>query len=185
MPADNPWVGEPGALKSTWTVGHRNPQGIAFNWTTGALWESEHGPRGGDEINILRSGLNYGWPLVSLGVDYDGLPIRYAEEYGIEFDPADLEPTLIDWTPSPGLSSIVFYRGDAFPHWRDHLLVATLTKNDLYRLVVDESGARHTEALIQGLGRFRDIELGPSGEVLVLLEHRAGSLIVRLEPADQ
>ncbi|MCE2390174.1 MAG: PQQ-dependent sugar dehydrogenase [Proteobacteria bacterium] len=184
VPADNPWIDEPGALPSTYTLGHRNPQGLAYNWTTGALWESEHGPRGGDEINILRAGLNYGWPLASLGVDYDGLPIRYAEKYGIEFDPAALEPTFFDWTPSPGLSSIVFYRGDSFPRWRDQLLVATLKKTDLYRVVLDENGVRHTETLIQGLGRFRDVEIGPSGEVLVLIEHRAGSLIVRLDPAD-
>ncbi|MCH2170297.1 PQQ-dependent sugar dehydrogenase [Myxococcota bacterium] len=181
-PVDNPWVDEPGAMKSAFTLGHRNPQGLAFDHSTGRLWESEHGPRGGDEANLIRSGLNYGWPLVSLGVDYDGRPIRYAEKYGIEFDPADLEPTTVDWTPSPGVSSIVFYRGEAFPRWQNHMLVATLKQNELWRVVIDESGAQHTEVLIRGLGRFRDVEVDPQGDVLVLLEHRAGSQIVRLEP---
>jgi glucose/arabinose dehydrogenase len=183
VPEDNPFVEVAGALASTYTLGHRNPQGIAFDATRRVMWSSEHGPRGGDEGNIVRAGANYGWPLVSLGVDYDGRPIRYAQEYGIEFDPADLTPATIDWTPSPGVSSIVFYRGDAFPQWRDQMIVATLGGNDLWRVVVDENGALHSETLLQDLGRFRDVEVGPSGELVVLLEHRAGSQIVRIEPA--
>ena len=130
-----------------------------------------------------RSGRNYGWPLVSLGVDYDGRPIHYAEEYGIAFDPAELEPPEIDWTPSPGVSSIVFYRGEAFPKWQDQLIVCTLGGNDLIRVVVDENEALAFETLIRDLGRFRDIEVGPSGELVLLLEHSAGSQIVRLQPA--
>ncbi len=183
-PADNPFVGKPGALASVYTLGHRNPQGLDFDPHTRLMWSSEHGPRGGDEGNIIRAGLNYGWPLVSLGVDYDGRPISYAKKYGLEFDPADLEPAKIDWTPSPGVSSIVFYRGKGFPKWQNHLLVATLGRNDLWRLVVDESGEQHTETLIEGLGRFRDIEVGPAGEVVILLEHRSGSQIIRIEPVD-
>ena len=85
---------------------------------TRLLWSSEHGPRGGDEGNIIRAGHNYGWPLASLGVDYDGRPLRYAAQYGIEFDPANLTPATIDFTPSPGVGAIVFYRGQAFPKWR-------------------------------------------------------------------
>lgn len=183
VPTDNPWVDTPGAMPSAFTLGHRNPQGLDFDLRTRTMWSSEHGPRGGDEGNLIRAGRNYGWPLVSLGVDYDGRPIKYAKEYGIEFDPAELEPAKIDWTPSPGVSSIVFYRGDAFPKWRDHLIVATLGGNDLWRVVVDESGARHSETLLEDLGRFRDVEVGPNGELVVLIEHRAGSRIVRIEPA--
>ncbi len=184
IPADNPFVNEPGALPEIWTLGHRNAQGLGFDISTGRLWSSEHGPRGGDEGNLILPGRNYGWPLASLGVDYDGRPIHYAEEYGIEFDPADLTPTLIDWTPSPGVSSIVFYRGEQFPRWQDHMIVATLGRNDLWRYVVDENGARERETLIRGLGRFRDVEVGPDGELVVLLEHRAGSQILRIEATD-
>lgn len=181
-PADNPFVGVPHALPSVYTLGHRNPQGLAFDSRLGTMWSSEHGPRGGDEGNIIRPGLNYGWPLVSLGVDYDGRPIPYAKKYGIEFDPADLEPPEIDWTPSPGVSSIVFYRGEAFPMWRDQLIVCTLGGNDLLRIVVDESGAGSSETLIDDLGRFRDVEIGSAGELVLLLEHSSGSQILRLEP---
>jgi len=184
LPADNPFVDVPGALPSVYTLGHRNPQGLAFDTRRGRMWSSEHGPRGGDEGNIIEAGRNYGWPLVSLGVDYDGRPIHYAEEYGIEYDPAELEPPEIDWTPSPGVSSIVFYRGDAFPRWQDQLIVCTLGGNDLIRVVVDENEALVFETLIRDLGRFRDVEVGPSGELVLLLEHSAGSQIIRLEPAD-
>lgn len=185
VPADNPFVNVPGALPGIYTLGHRNPQGIDFDRSTGLMWSSEHGPRGGDEGNIIRAGLNYGWPLVSLGVDYDGRPIPYAKKYGIEFDPADLEPPVIDWTPSPGVSSIVFYEGTAFPAWRGSMIVATLAKNDLWRYVVSEEGVVETETLIRGLGRFRDVEMDPDGNLLVLLEHRTGSRILRIFPASQ
>ena len=183
-PKDNPFVDVPGALPSIWTLGHRNAQGLDFDTSSGRLWSSEHGPRGGDEGNLILRGRNYGWPLVSLGVDYDGRPIHYAKEYGIEFDPAELTPPKIDWTPSPGVSSIVFYRGDKFPRWQNHMIVATLARNDLWRYVVDENGTREKETLIRGLGRFRDVEVGPSGELIVLLEHRSGSQILRIVPAD-
>ena len=184
IPEDNPFVGVAGALPGIWTLGHRNAQGIDFDPHGGQLWISEHGPRGGDEANLILPGRNYGWPLVSLGVDYDGRPIHYAEEYGIEFDPADLTAPAIDWTPSPGVSSIVFYRGEQFPEWQNHMIVATLARNDLWRYVVDENGERERETLIRGLGRFRDVEVGPNGELIVLLEHRSGSQILRIVRTD-
>lgn len=184
VPEDNPFVDVPNALPAIWTLGHRNAQGIDFDPHSRQLWSSEHGPRGGDEGNLILPGRNYGWPLASLGADYDGRPIHYAEEYGIEFDPADLTPAAIDWTPSPGVSSIVFYRGDRFPRWQNHMIVATLARNDLWRYVVDENGERERETLIRGLGRFRDVEVGPDGALVVLLEHRAGSQILRIVPAD-
>ena len=183
VPADNPFVDVENALPGIWTLGHRNAQGLDFDPSSGQLWASEHGPRGGDEANLLLPGRNYGWPLVSLGVDYDGRPVPYAKKYGIEFDPEELTPTAIDWTPSPGVSSIVFYRGDAFPAWRDHMIVATLAKNELWRYVVDATGELERETLIKALGRFRDVEVGSNGELIVLLEHRSGSQILRLVPA--
>lgn len=183
IPADNPFVDVSGALPAIYSLGHRVVQGLAFDRETGRLWATEHGPRGGDECNLIRSGVNYGWPVVSEGVDYDGRPIHYAEELGLEVDPKSLEPPRIHWTPSPGASSLVFYRGAAFPKWQDQAIVATLSKNDLWRYVLDENGEVEHETLIAGLGRFRDVEIAPNGEILLLLEHRAGSQILRLEPA--
>jgi len=184
IPEDNPFVDVEGALPGIWTLGHRNAQGLGFDSHRGLLWSSEHGPRGGDEGNLLLRGRNYGWPLASLGVDYDGRPIHYAEEYGIEFDPADLTPPKIDWTPSPGVGSILFYRGKEFPKWQNDMIVATLARNDLWRYTVDAEGAQTKETLIRGLGRFRDVEVGPNGELIVLLEHRSGSQILRIVSAD-
>jgi glucose/arabinose dehydrogenase len=184
VPADNPFVGVPGALPGIYTLGHRVPQGIAFDRATGRIWATEHGPRGGDECNLIRAGVNYGWPVISEGVDYDGRPIHYAEELGLEVDVATLERPKLHWTPSPGASSLVFYRGAAFPKWQDQAIIATLAKNDLWRYVLDENGEVEHETLIAGLGRFRDVEIGPKGEIVVLLEHRAGSQILRLDPVD-
>lgn len=185
IPADNPFVKVPGAMPGIYTLGHRVAQGLAFDRATGRLWATEHGPRGGDELNLIRSGVNYGWPVISEGVDYDGRPIHYAEELGLTVDPQTLERPKIAWTPSPGASSLVFYRGTAFPEWQDQAIVATLAKNDLWRYVLDENGAVEQETLIAGLGRFRDVEIAPTGEILLLLEHRAGSQILRLEPVSR
>lgn len=182
IPADNPFVDTPGALPGIYTLGHRNAQGIAFDPASGLMWSSEHGPRGGDETNLIRSGANYGWPLVSLGVDYDGRPIHYADEFGIEFDPEALEPPVIDWTPSPGLSSMTFYRSTAFPGWNGHLLQATLAGGDLVRLELDETGEIAREVLIEDLGRIRDIEVDFDGHVVLLLEHSKGTRVVRISP---
>ncbi|MEZ4219250.1 MAG: PQQ-dependent sugar dehydrogenase [Myxococcota bacterium] len=183
IPEDNPFLDVPGALPAIYTLGHRNAQGLAFDRRTRTMWSSEHGPRGGDETNLVRAGANYGWPLVSLGVDYDGRPIHYAEEYGIAFDPADLTGPVLDWTPSPGLSSMVFYEGDAFPRWRGQLLQASLAATKLVRVVTDGASARRAETLLEGIGRLRDVEVAPDGTVLLLVEHRAGSLVLRLVPA--
>lgn len=183
IPADNPFLKVPGSLPAIYTLGHRVPQGLAFDRSTGRLWATEHGPRGGDELNLIRSGINYGWPVLSEGVDYDGRPIHYAEELGLTVDPKTLERPKLHWTPSPGASSLVFYRGAAFPGWQDQAIIATLSKNDLWRYVLDENGEVEHETLISGLGRFRDVEVGPQGEIVLLLEHRAGSQILRLDPA--
>ncbi|MBY0401038.1 PQQ-dependent sugar dehydrogenase, partial [Myxococcota bacterium] len=182
IPADNPFVKVPGAIPAIYTLGHRVVQGLDFDVATGRVWATEHGPRGGDELNLIRAGVNYGWPVISEGVDYDGRPIHYGEELGIEVDRSTLERPKAFWTPSPGASSLVFYRGSAFPKWQDHAIVATLSKNELWRYVLDANGEVEHETLISGLGRFRDVEVGTKGELLVLLEHRSGSQILRIEP---
>ncbi len=183
IPPHNPFVETAGAMPSVFTYGHRSPQGLEFDPATNLLWGSEMGPRGGDEINVLRPGRNYGWPLHSKGLDYDGTPVEYGNELGIEFDLADIEQPIVDFTPSPAVSSFVIYEGDAFPGWRGQFLVGTLKATALYR--VEIRGERHvrTEVLLNDLARVRDIEVGGEGVVYLLLEHEAGSQIVRMVPA--
>jgi glucose/arabinose dehydrogenase len=185
IPADNPFVDAPGALASTWTYGHRSPQGLEFDRRTGRLWSTEMGPRGGDEFNLLLPGRNYGWPLTSKGVDYDGTPVEYGKELGIDFDPAAIEQPVVDLTPAPAVSSFVIYDGSAFPAWRHDALVGTLKATELYRFVLDGDRVVHRETLMQGLARIRDVEVGADGLVYLLLEHASGGRIVRLVPVPE
>ncbi len=198
IPSDNPFFDNKKALPSIWTLGHRNPQGISFDKKQNVLWQSEHGPRGGDEANVLLPGRNYGWPLVSLGLDYDGAPIHYGEQLGIKFDPKNLTPTKIDWTPSLGVSSIAFYQlkdSDGFDNineastyfskWQNDLLVATLASNDLLRVTTDKDEIISTEIIVKDIGRIRDVEPGWNGEIYLLLEHSTGSTIIIMQQADQ
>jgi aldose sugar dehydrogenase len=184
IPDDNPFAGEPNALATVWTYGHRSPQGLELDRATGRLWGTEMGPRGGDEINLLLPGRNYGWPLHSSGMNYDGTPVEYGKRLGIEVDVAAMEQPVVDLTPAPAVSSFVFYDGDAFPAWRRNMLVGTLKATELYRMVVEGERVVHTETLLEGLGRIRDIETGPDGFVYLLLEHASGSRILRLVPAE-
>jgi glucose/arabinose dehydrogenase len=184
LPADNPFVGTPGALASVFSYGHRSPQGLEFNRETRQLWGTEMGQRGGDEVNLIAPGRNYGWPLVSNGMKYDGTPVDYGRELGIEVDLDAIEQPVVDLTPSPAVSSFAFYAGDAFPGWRGNLLVGTLKATELYRMVVDGERVVQTETLLDGLGRIRDVEIGADGLVYLLLEHASGSRILRLVPAD-
>jgi glucose/arabinose dehydrogenase len=183
IPADNPFRGVPGALPTIWTYGHRSPQGLELDPETRRLWGTEMGQRGGDEVNLLLRGKNYGWPLHSKGLKYDGTPVDYGKELGIEVDLKDIEQPIVDLTPSPAVSSFAFYDGAAFPRWRGNMLVGTLKATELYRMVIDEDHVVHSETLLEGLGRIRDVEVGPDGGVYLLLEHRSGARIVRLVPA--
>ena len=180
--ADNPFVDIPGALKSTWTYGHRNPQGLEFNRQTRQLWETEHGPRGGDEVNLLLPGKNYGWPLYSKGVNYDGTPVEYGKELGVEFDLNDIEQPVLNLTPSPAISSFIFYEGNAFPGWNHDIIVGTLKARELYRMVLEDNKVIHIETLLKDFARIRDIESGPDGAIYLLLEHASGGQIVRVAP---
>jgi glucose/arabinose dehydrogenase len=180
VPADNPFVGVPGAVATIWTYGHRSPQGLEFNSATKELWETEMGQRGGDEVNLLSRGTNYGWPLVSKGLKYDGTPVDYGKELGIEPDLAQIAQPLVDLTPSPAVSSFAFYDGSAFQRWRGDMLVGTLKAMDLYRMVVEDARVVHVEKLLTGLGRIRDVEVGPDGAVYLLLEHAAGGRVLKL-----
>ena len=180
VPEDNPFVDEPGAEPAIWTYGHRNPQGLEFNPVTNEIWSTEMGPRGGDEINLVEPGLNYGWPLVSLGVNYTGRPIAWGRVLGIEFDPASIQQPVIDFTPAPALSSFVFYRGEMFPEWNGDIIVGTLRASDLLRIRMTDHQSVHQETLLEDVVRFRDIEVGPAGEIYLLLEHDSGGQIIKL-----
>lgn len=182
MPPDNPFVDKPEALGSIWTYGHRSPQGLEFNYKTGELWGTEMGPRGGDEVNLLLAGLNYGWPLVSRGLNYDGTPVDYGKLLGLSSDTMDIEQPIVDLTPSPAVSSFIIYTGSAFPGWQQHMVVGSLKATSLYRIVVENGVLIHQETLIHGLARIRDVEADAKGLIYLLLEHADGSLIVRMVP---
>lgn len=176
VPEDNPFVGQPGARPEIWSYGHRNIQAAAIHPQTGALWEVEHGPRGGDELNIAEAGRNYGWPLVSWGRHYDGRDIP---------DPPtrpDLAQSIYQWTPVIAPSGMTFYTGDLFTDWQGDLLVGGLVARGVVRL--DQDGQSATEVERVDLGaRIRDVVQGPDGAVYVLTDQERGE-ILRLTPAD-
>ena len=183
IPIDNPFYGDESALNSIWSYGHRSPQGLEFKTDTRELWGTEHGPRGGDEINLLLPGRNYGWPLFSLGQNYNGTEVAHGRtESEITID--EIEQPVVDWTPSPAVSSFVFYKGAAFPHWQGQMLVGTLKAADLVRVRIEDGALIEQETLIEDLSRIRDIELDHHGVVYLLLEHEQGGKIVRLVPDD-
>jgi glucose/arabinose dehydrogenase len=184
IPADNPFVHLPGAVKSTWTFGHRSVQGLAFDAQTGELWSSEMGPRGGDELNRLVRGGNYGWPVFTTGINYDGRPVDGAKKLGIQLDAKEAIFPVLDVTPAQALSNFIFYRGSEFPEWNGNILLGTLRATDLLRLEIQYNKVVHTEVILKDLARFRDLALGPKGELYVLLENAAGSQIIRLVPAE-
>lgn len=180
IPEDNPFVDVPDALKAIWTYGHRCPQGLEINPSTGELWGTEMGPRGGDEVNRLLPGRNYGWPLHSKGLNYNGSEVPFGKYLGIELDLADIEQPVVDLTPSPAVSSFVFYEGDVFPEWQGNLIVGTLKATELYRMELKGNEVIHRETLLKDLARIRDIEVGPDGNIYLLLEHASGAQIVRM-----
>ena len=180
IPKDNPFYNKQGALKSIWSYGFRSPQGLEFDRATGQLWGTEMGPMGGDEINLLLPGENYGWPLYSKGLLYDGSKVDMGKQLGIEWKLEDIQQPKVDMTPSPAISSFIFYRGDSFSKWENNLIAGTLKAKELYRFVVNGSEISHKEVLLSDLERIRDIEVGFDGFIYLLLEHSAESQIVRL-----
>jgi glucose/arabinose dehydrogenase len=178
VPPDNPFVSRPGACGSIWSYGHRNPQGLAVSRATHELWESEHGPRGGDELNYLRPGANYGWPVITYGIDYDGTAISDKTEA------PGLEQPVRHWTPSIATSPLGFYTGDKFPQWKDNLFLGSLAQQKFIRFEVRDGKILHEEEVFTNLGRVRDIKTGPDGYLYVALEelHGASGWLVRLVP---
>lgn len=174
VPSDNPFVGQPGARPEIWSYGHRNPQGAALNPWTGQLWSHEHGPRGGDEINIPQAGKNYGWPLATHGVDYSFLPIPEARGQTL----AGTEAPHHVWAKSPAISGMAFYDGERFPAWRGNLFIGALVGQALIRLELSGDRVVHEERLLERLGeRIRDVRQGPDGYLYVLTDAANGQLL--------
>ena len=181
VPADNPFVDREGALPEIWSYGHRNPQGLDRDPVTGTLWESEHGPRGGDEINLIEKGRNYGWPVITYGMNYNGTPITdETRREGME------QPKLY-WVPSIAVAGIEFYEGEAFPDWTGKLLVGGMASGELHLLTIEGGEVRRDDIILKGRGRIRDVASGPDGYIYLLLNDgspRTGR-IVRMVPARQ
>jgi glucose/arabinose dehydrogenase len=177
VPANNPFLGRPDARPEIYAYGVRNPQGLALNPWTGAVWEQEHGPRGGDEVNVVLAGANYGWPIVTHGIDYSFLPIGEGKEK------PGIEPPRHAWVPSIAPSGMAFYDADAFPAWRGSLFVGALKDELLCRLELDGDRIVREERLLEGaIGRIRDVRVGPDGFVYLLNDERKGG-VWRLAPA--
>jgi glucose/arabinose dehydrogenase len=176
-PSDNPFVGRNDAKPEIWSYGHRNSQGAALHPQTGKLWEHEHGPRGGDEINIPLAGKNYGWPVIGFGIDYSGAKIHEATAK------AGMEQPVKYWVPSIAPSGMAFYTGDVFPAWKGNLFVGALAGALLVRLELDGEKVGKEERLLTNLGaRIRDVRQGPDGAIWVLTDTSDGK-VLRISPA--
>jgi glucose/arabinose dehydrogenase len=174
---NNPFLNREGTRPEIWSIGHRNVQGAALNPTTGELWTAEHGARGGDEINIPRKGRNYGWPVITYGVDYSGAKI------GEGTAKAGMEQPIHYWDPSIAPSGMLFYTGDKFPAWRGSILVGALAGKLVARLEIDGDKVVREERMLQELGeRIRDVRQGPDGFVYLATDEAPGR-IIRLRPA--
>lgn len=173
VPDDNPFVGQAGVRPEIWSYGHRNPQGAALNPWTGTLWENEHGPRGGDEVNIIERGKNYGWPLATHGINYSGEPIPEANGNSAE---GTVAPHHV-WEKSPGLSGLAFYDADRFKAWQHNAFIGALVSQELIRLQFDGDRVVHEERLMGELNkRIRDVRQGPDGYLYVLTDEDDGAL---------
>jgi aldose sugar dehydrogenase len=176
VPQDNPFVRQAGARPSIWSYGNRNIQGLRFKPGTGELYASEHGPRGGDELNLIRKGLNYGWPVITYGINYDGSTITK------ETSRPGMEQPVKHWTPSPAFCGMDFYTGDKFPQWKGNLFVSALALQKVHRLVIEGQKVTHEETLLERTGRIRDVRSFRDGFVYVIYD--SPGRIVRLVPAE-
>jgi glucose/arabinose dehydrogenase len=179
VPADNPFVNTAGALPQIWSYGHRNPQGLMVHPVTNEVWAIEHGPQGGDELNLIQPGKNYGWPVIGFGVNYrSGAAIHSGTVR------AGMEQPVKVWVPSIATSGLMAYTGDAFSGWKGSVFVGGLAGEVLVRLRLDGTRILEEELLLQRRGRVRDVRQGPDGLIYVAIEDRMGqpTAILRLEP---
>jgi aldose sugar dehydrogenase len=174
--SDNPFLAQAGARPEIWSYGHRNVQGIARDPATGTLYANEHGPKGGDEVNVIQPGKNYGWPVITYGVDYSGAPIS------LENKKAGMEQPLVYWVPSIAPSSMVFYTGDLFKAWKGDLLVTALAGQHIRRVDLEAGALKGQESLLaEREERYRDIIQAPDGSLIVLTDDPEGK-VLRLTP---
>ncbi|HEX5579978.1 MAG TPA: PQQ-dependent sugar dehydrogenase [Gemmatimonadaceae bacterium] len=176
VPRDNPFVGRQGARPEIFSYGHRNPQGMALHPVTRELWANEHGARGGDEINRVLAGRNYGWPAITHGVNYDGTPISP------DTARAGMEQPVIHWTPSIAPSGMAFYTGDRFPRWKGNIFNGSMAGQQLRRVVLDGNRVTHQEVLLKDRARIRAVEVGPDGYIYLLTDAPRDAMMLRLEP---
>ncbi|MBD9661210.1 MULTISPECIES: PQQ-dependent sugar dehydrogenase [Pantoea] len=174
IPPDNPFVDRQGARAEIWSYGMRNPQGLALNPWTQQIWESEHGPRGGDEVNIPEKGKNYGWPLATHGIDYSGQKVPEAKGSEVE----GTEQPLHFWKVSPAISGMAFYNSARFPQWKNSLFIGALKEKSLIRLQVNGEKVVEEQRLLENRGeRIRDVRQGPDGYLYVLTDESNGKLL--------
>lgn len=176
IPADNPYANTPGARPTIWCHGNRNPQGLIYDLPSGILWETEHGPRGGDELNIIRKGRNYGWPTITYGINYSGTPITdHASQEG-------MEQPITYWTPSLGASGLTVYHGDKFPQWEGNIFAGALALTKIVRVKLDGQKVAEQEDILKGTGRIRDLRVFDDGYLYVVYDNPGK--VVRLVPAN-
>ena len=173
IPKDNPFVGKEGAKEAIYSYGHRNPQGLAMNPFTGAVWEHEHGPQGGDEINIIKKAANYGWPVVTYGIDYDGTSIS------TESEKPDIEKPIYYWLPSIAPSGMAFVTSDRYPDWKGHLLVGSLKFQYLELVKLKKDTIIGRQKIAVNIGRVRNVAQGPDGYIYIAVE---GKGILKIIP---
>ena len=182
VPADNPFVKRTGAKPEIWSYGHRNIQGIAIDPATGEVWANEHGPQGGDELNRIQPGKNYGWPVIGFGVNY-----RTGKAIHDGTHREGMEQPLHLWVPSIGISGAAFYTGDRFPEWKGNLFIAGMAGEQLGRVTISGQRVLARETMLPGVGRIRDVRQGPDGFIYLATENEDGkpTPVVRLEPVDR
>ncbi|MBT3601526.1 MAG: c-type cytochrome [Candidatus Latescibacteria bacterium] len=174
IPTDNPFYNTEGAMKTIYSYGHRNPQGLAVHPVTGRVWDTEHGPMGGDEVNLIGKGKNYGWPVITYGLNYNGTIVTdIVRKEGME------QPNYY-WKPSIAVCGLDFYRGDLFPKWKNQLLAGGLRYEVVSLLNVESDRIMHEEVIVKNLGRVRDVSTGPDGAIYVVLN--SPGTVIRLSP---
>jgi len=164
IPSSNPFVGQQGAKEAVFSYGHRNPQGMATHPLTGEIWSHEHGPQGGDEVNLIKKGANYGWPVITYGVNYGGAPITDERER------AGMEQPVTYWVPSIAPCGMAFVQDALYEGWENNLIVGSLKFNYLVRLVIEDNQVVSEEKIAEGIGRVRNVEMGNDGYLYVGVE---------------
>ena len=178
IPGDNPFIDQPGALPEIWSYGHRNPQGMTFDPASGRLWATEHGPQGGDELNVIKPGANYGWPVIGYGVQYGR-----GEAIHASTTREGMEQPVYFWVPSIGTAGMALYQGAPFKHWQGALLIGGLANEQVTLLHMNETRVRRVETLPIRMGRIRDVVVGPDGLVYLATDEGDGEgAILRLQP---